>query len=165
MNPTISHARLLELVSYDPQTGIFTNRVTRAKRAKQGDVCGSKTGLGYIEMRIEGVRVLGHRLAWFYVHGEWPKHRIDHIDGDPSNNRLTNLRDVLHQTNMQNIALRNSTASGLAGAYPVGKRFKALIRLDGSSRHLGYFDTAEAAHAAYVAAKLKHHAGFTGRTR
>jgi hypothetical protein len=165
MNPIISHARLLELVHYDPESGVFTNRIARSSRWKAGSICGGPNRSGYIDMRIEGVRVFGHRLAWFYMYGEWPKYHIDHIDGNPSNNRIANLRDVRHQANMQNIALRTSCASGLAGAYQVGKRFKASIRFDGKTKHLGYFDTPESAHDAYVAAKVRHHEGFCGRRK
>lgn len=164
MSQTITHARLLELVSYDPETGVFTNRVSRARRAIAGAVCGGPNKLGYIDMRIEGFRVLGHRLAWFYVHGEWPVGEIDHIDGNPSNNRLTNLRDVPHMHNQQNVKLRGSTTSGLPGAYRVGERYKAIIRIAGRSKHLGYFDTPEAAHAAYIDAKRELHPGFVERS-
>jgi len=163
MKPTLAHARLLELVSYDPDTGVFTNRISRAKRALAGAVCGAPNKLGYIDIRIEGLRVLAHRLAWFYVYGEWPRHEIDHIDGDPTNNRIANLRDVPHAHNQQNVKLRGSATTGLPGAYRVGSRFKAMISVGGKTRHIGYFDTAEAAHAAYVAAKRAAHPGFVDR--
>lgn len=48
-------------------------------------------------------------MAWLLGTGAWPKHYIDHINGDPADNRLTNLRDVTHQVNMRNQKMRSST--------------------------------------------------------
>jgi hypothetical protein len=148
------------MLHYDPETGIFTNLTDRHHAARKGEIAGSRTALGYIEIGLLGERFLAHRLAWLYVHGRWPDGEIDHRDGARSNNRLKNLRDVPHEHNQQNIRMPVAK-SGLPGAYQVGERFKALIRVGGKSRHLGYFDTAEAAHSAYVEAKRKFHAGST----
>jgi hypothetical protein len=159
---TLTAERVRDLLHYDPETGLFTNRIKRGNRAGVGLLTGNRMRLGYTEMRVEGMRVTAHRLAWLYVHGEWPKHEIDHIDGDPTNNRISNLRDVPHLHNMQNVKLRGSSTSGLPGAYRVRNRFKALIQVGGKQRHLGYFDTAEEANAAYMKAKAEFHPGFAG---
>lgn len=57
---------------------------------------------GYRIITINQVNYLAHRLAWLYVHGEWPKYEIDHINRKPSDNRISNLRDVPHHVNMKN---------------------------------------------------------------
>ena len=54
---------------------------------------------GHIRICIMRVKYLAHRLAWLYVTGSWPSQDIDHIDGDPTNNRFANLREVTHQEN------------------------------------------------------------------
>lgn len=162
MASNLTHARLLELLHYHPGVGIFTNRITRHWSAQAGEIAGNVNALGYISIGIDGKPFLAHRLAWLYVHGVWPAGVIDHIDGDPGNNRIANLRDVSRKMNQQNMReAMKSSGTGLLGAYRNGKRFKSSIQVDGRLRHIGHFATAEEAHAAYLEAKRKHHEGCT----
>lgn len=146
---------------YDPETGVFTRirSVGRHGRHKAGTVAKACNSHGYTVIRIGGVLHGAHRLAWLYVHSEWPN-VIDHINGDRSDNRIANLRNVTQTENMQNLksAPRNSR-SGLLGAHRFGRsrRWTSRIRIGGKSVKLGLFDTAEEAHAAYMAAKAVHH--------
>lgn len=156
-------ARVRELLRYDPVSGVFTNAVTRHRRAKAGDIAGSihKAG-GYIEISIDGKRYLAHRLAWLYMMGRWPENHIDHRDGDRKNNAWANLRDASRRINQQNF--RHATVanrSGLLGAFRHGTRFKSSIRVNGLPKHLGYFATAIEAHHAYLRAKREYHEGCT----
>lgn len=161
---TLTAERLREMLLYDPRTGTFTWKASR-RGAKAGSVAGSHRGRGYYRICIDGVFYRSHRLAWLYTHGEWPKHQIDHIDGNPSNNRISNLRDVTALTNSQNLrkASINNTSSGLLGVswHVRHKKWSAKIRIPGARLHLGYFDDKHEAHAAYVAAKRLHHDGCT----
>lgn len=95
--------------------------------------------------------------------GEEPRHEIDHIDTDKSNDAWANLRDVLQVTNLQN--KRRARADNKLGVLGVSRtrsgRFEASLGHEGRKVPLGYHDTAEAAHAAYVAAKRQIHAGCT----
>lgn len=142
-------ARLKELLQYDPETGVFTWKRRRgAKRATAG--CYNR--LGYRLIGVDYDLHMAHRLAWLYVHGEWPPSHIDHINGDPSDNRIANLRLATQSQNGANARLRSDNTSGYKGAYwfkPV-KRWMSSICKDGKQVHLGYFDTAEQAHAAYM---------------
>lgn len=111
---------------------------------------------------IDGAAYATHRLVWFYVHGKWPEHEIDHINGDRSDNRISNLRDVPAAINRQN--LRTSHKDKIAGPLgahfnKVSRKWKASICVNYRHTHLGTFATAEDAHAAYVAAKRMLHAG------
>lgn len=102
----LKHGRLLELLSYDLQTGVFTARVGRSWRVRTGSVVGGTSHQsGYRLIRIDYESYLAHRLAWFYVHGEWPSGEVDHIDGDTDNNAIRNLRVVTHQQNRWNAPL------------------------------------------------------------
>jgi hypothetical protein len=88
--------------------------------------------------------------------------QIDHIDGDGLNNRKSNLRLATRSENARNRRINKNSTSGLKGASWVEsrKRWRAEIRADGKQIHLGYFNTPEAAHAAYVAASEKMHGEF-----
>lgn len=161
MNP-LSAERVRELLNYDPETGVFTWRQRRAG-VRFGHPTGCPGGGGGLVIRVDGSLRKAHRLAWLYVHGFWPEQEIDHIDGDPTNNRIANLRDVSRRTNQQNLRRASSRSScGVQGVCRNGKNgWMATIGYQGKSRYLGTFRTTEEAHAAYVAAKRELHPGNT----
>lgn len=99
----ITHDELLSRYHYDPDTGIFTNRRT-GKRAGGVTFSTSRRDKPYrfVNLKIDKKNYKAHRLAWFYIHGAWPTHVIDHIDQDSLNNRLSNLRDVTLSENTKN---------------------------------------------------------------
>lgn len=152
-----------EHLHYDPDTGLFTwlKTVPHGGKAKVGAVAGTKTVNGRIGIGIFGYRFYAHRLAWLYVYGYWPKKHIDHIDGNPSNNKLNNLREANQSENLQNLSSRPkiSNKSGFVGASwsNYHKKWVAVIRINGKQTFLGRFPTPELAHAAYCEAKAKHH--------
>jgi hypothetical protein len=88
--------------------------------------------------------------------------QIDHIDGDGLNNRKSNLRLATRSENARNRRINKNSTSGLKGAFWVEsrKRWRAEIKADGKKINLGYFNTPEAAYAAYVAASEKLHGEF-----
>jgi len=107
-----------------------------------------------------------HRVAWLYITGEWPRFYIDHIDGDKTNNRFSNLRDVDHGVNAQNLTkMKKMSKSGLLGVNLIrgahGDKWTANIRVKGALVYLGTFNTSEAAQAAYIAEKRLSHPGCT----
>lgn len=61
-----------------------------------------KNTLGYIAVGIDYHRYYAHRLVWLYMFGTMPKRTIDHINGNPSDNRLCNLRECSHADNQKN---------------------------------------------------------------
>lgn len=154
--------RLREVLHYEPSTGVFTWRVKPNRRIVIGAVAGSKTAAGRIQISVDGTDYLAHRLAWLYQTGTWPTDEIDHWDTHPLNNRFANLRDATRQVNQENLRrARIDSHTGLLGVTAIGERFVARIKVNKKSIHLGRFDTAEAAHLAYVAAKRERHAGNT----
>lgn len=152
---------LRDLVSYDPETGVFRRRRSKGA-AKAGRVAGFLHGKGYLAFCVNG-RVYGcHRLAWLYVYGTFPDEEIDHINGIPDDNRVANLREASHRQNMGNRKGNRGSRSGLKGAYRVHGRNGLSDRWRSSilGRHLGNFDSAEEAHAAYVVAAEKEFGSF-----
>jgi hypothetical protein len=151
---TISHERLQELLHYDPETGDIRWRVRVAKRIRVGDLTGSREKRGYRRIMIDARLYLAHRLAWFYVHKEWPEREIDHINCDPSDNRLVNLRPATSSQNKANRRPNRSSSSPFKGATwcKRHRRWLAQIRINGTRKSLGYHASAQEAHAAYCEA-------------
>ncbi len=159
-HPSLPHADLQRLVSYNPATGVFIWLTSPSFNVKPGDVAGSLNGAGYRYIKICGVSVRASRLAWFYVHGTWPVAEVDHKNQDRGDDRIENLREATRSQNNQNrTAARRDSGTGLMGVSQRGSRWRAAIFVDGRIKHLGTHDTAEAAHAVYLAAKRRLHAG------
>ena len=152
---TAEHLR--EVLSYDPSTGVFTWRKARPK-VRAGMVAGGDCR-GYTVIRIDLVLYQAHRLAWLYVHGRWPKELIDHINGNPSDNRLCNLPEATQSQNMGNARLRKKSKSGFKGVRSSCSKWIAYLG-GHKYKHLGTFDTPEEAHAAYLAAAQERHGEF-----
>lgn len=158
----ISAERLRELLAYEPESGLFTWMCNRAGRKFAGTIAGSKNKKGYTEITVDGGRYWAHRLAWLHVHGVMPTGDIDHINGDRSDNRIANLRDVAHIVNAQNRTRTNrSNKSGVLGVWlhQRGGSWGACIQAAGVRHHIGYYPTKEEARAAYLAAKSELHQG------
>lgn len=156
--------RLRELLDYDPETGLLTYRVDRRNGSKAGDVAGWTAQRGIRVIEVDQKNYKAHRLAWLHVNGSWPQGDIDHINGDPADNRLVNLRDVPHLLNLQNRRKpRSGSKAGILGAQWDAARgkWKSSIRAQGKVTHLGRFDTAEEAQQAYLHAKRRLHDGCT----
>ena len=157
---TLTHARLREVLLFDTATGEFYWREKLATHTVVGSRAGGVDNRGYWRIRLFGISYAAHRLAWFYVHGEWPKADIDHKNRARVDNRLRNLRDVSRSVNMQNVTAAGG-ASGLRGVRRHRNgRFEARIVAGGKRHTLGYYSTADAAYAAYMEAKLRLHAGY-----
>lgn len=157
----ITQSDIKSVAHYDEQTGIFT-RLTSAGGFHIGTSMGRTDTYGYRQLNIQSRSYLAHRAAWLYVYGEWPTDEIDHIDGNRSNNAISNLRIVKRQGNNQNI--RKSRVTNIVGVLGVsrsGKKFTARINADGSQVHLGTFNTPEEAYESYLQAKRKFHVANT----
>lgn len=168
MADEIIAARVRELLHYDPSTGVFTRKIRLAQRHNVDDradflITGGNNE-GYCRVSFDSKRYLAHRVAWIYVHGKWPELDIDHINGNKSDNRLENLRAVNRTTNLENLRKPKgeNTASGFLGVTVRNKhRYVAKIQVNKKSIHIGIFDTATEAHAAYLVVKRKLHKGCT----
>jgi len=149
----LTQAYLKSRLSYDRETGIFVwTEPPHNHMRLLGCEAGGK-GTGYVMIKIDGVKYKAHRLAWLYETGEMPPERIDHWDTDTFNNAFGNLRPATQAQNCANSRVCKNKASGLpkgVKALPSG-RFQARIRFETRAIHLGSFDTAEEAHAAYFA--------------
>jgi len=153
--------RVVELLNYDPETGVFTRKVRR-RRFLAGEVAGTLNGKGYIRIRIDGKDYLAHRLAWLVVHGHLPD-ELDHINGEPSDNRIINLRQATRQENVRNTGMRVNNTSGYKGVCwgkSRGKWIATARDANGKSKYIGRFHNPEAASAAYEAYASRNYGAF-----
>lgn len=152
---------LRETFTYSCETGQFT-RVVAHRRDWIGRIAGSINGHGYVVIRIGKRAYAAHRLAWLYVHGEWPAGHIDHINGNKTDNRIANLRVVSPSESNQN--WRKAMPTNKVGLLGVSfddrrkvKKYRALIQLGERRIFIGAYATADEAHQAYIAVKRNLH--------
>jgi hypothetical protein len=122
----VSHELVCSLLAYDPETGIFSRRNGRGAASQVGYLMPK----GYRIIRVNYHKFLAHRLAWFYVHGEWPPHEIDHVNRRRDDNRIANLRPATRLENAQNICTSPRRTRCPEDVFPVWN--PALAALDPS---------------------------------
>ncbi len=158
--------RLRTLLSYDPETGHFTWRADKKNSrgqviARSGARAGGLNAGGYWQMVIDREHYFGHRLAWLYVHGEWPTNQIDHANGNPNDNRLCNLRIANHSQQRANQKLRKDSSTGVKGVYRhKSGLYCARCMRKGHPTFSAYFHSLEDAGAAYAAASKRMYGEF-----
>lgn len=105
-----------------------------------GDKAGWRSGNGYHMVNVLGKQVYIHRVIYLMIHGELPYH-VDHIDGNPSNNRIENLRSATKAQNAWNCKLHNSNSSGVRGVYwnKLRNKWYASVEVNKKKIHLGVF--------------------------
>ena len=153
-----------DFIHYDKETGVFVWSVSRPG-CSAGAVAGHINREGYRVIKIGRKPIRAHRLAWFMVFGAWPSSDLDHKNGIRDDNRISNLREADHCTNMQNKrkAMANNKSSGLLGVTwnKQHKRWQSKLMVNKKSHHVGLFESAEEAHLAYLNKKRQLHAGCT----
>lgn len=112
-----------------------------------GGAVGSRKSDGRVIIQIDGVEYKAHRLAWLMYYGSEPEGEIDHINRDPSDNRIENLRCVTHAENMYNRGVHKNNTSGTPGVrwHKTTSRWKVEIGVDGRLLSVGYYKTKEEA--------------------
>ena len=129
-----------ELLSYDPETGVFKWKVRVSKKVRIGDIAGHARADGYCVIRIRGKFYLAHRLAHLMMTGSWPNGDIDHINGSTSDNCWVNLRDVSRRDNLKNSRRRNDNTSGVTGVTRRYRKWRVEIRVNKKQIHLGSYE-------------------------
>lgn len=149
-------------LSYDVNTGVFTYTRKKGKMGA-GKIAGTTNKQGHIEINFNQKKYQAHRVAWLFCNGRWPDGIIDHINRDPKDNRISNLRESTDSDNMHNRDKAHPiNKTGLIGASFRKKTGKwvSQIRVNYKIFHIGVFDTPEEAHMAYMKEKLERHKSY-----
>lgn len=152
--------RLMSVLSYDPDTGVFRWKQKMGARAREGAIAGCTISTqGYRMIAVDRHTYRAARLAWLYVYGNPVPEYVDHRNGVRTDDRIDNLRSSTNSQNCANSGARKHNTSGFKGVSwdaEAGK-WKAKISVNYKQMNLGRFTTKEEAAAAYESAA---HAAF-----
>ena len=157
----LTQEHLKSILDYNLGTGIFTWKVNKSNRCKIGNVAGWSND-GYVAIEINNKQYKAHRLAWLYVNGETPQNLIDHIDGNRSNNKISNLRESTYQTNSENYKTPKTNKSGVKNVswYKNLNKWVVSISVKKIKKSIGYFDDIELAELVAIEARNKYRGEF-----
>lgn len=145
--------RLRDLFEY--ANGKLFWRVNRG-RVHVGDEAGTIGQIGKMYVQVDKKKYLVHRVIWMLHNDDCPEF-IDHIDGNPLNNRIDNLRPATKSQNAMNRKMHRNNASGFKGVYQIpSKKFAASICISGKNKYLGVFETPELAQNSYALAAQQY---------
>jgi hypothetical protein len=150
----IAPETLRQLFTFDPDEGIFRYQKDKV-RCKAGSVAGSIHRQGWRSIKINKRCYPAHHLAWLWVHGRWPIHEIDHINGVRDDNRFINLREADAFQQVMNSARPRTNTSGVKNVYfdREMNRYRVHLRHKKKSIHIGYFPTLQEAASAAADAR------------
>lgn len=140
---------------YNEQEGTFTWKRT-------GKLAGYTNPDGYVFIRINKKLYRAHRLVWLLRYGQFPEAEIDHVDGNPSNNRVENLRLASSSDNKCNTKRRKDNTSGVKGIhwYKAYKKWQVNICKNSKNKCLGYFTDIFEAYCVLTSYRNKLHGDF-----
>ena len=153
----ITQERVKSLFDYR-EDGNLVRRVQTSNRVKIGDVVGWGNSTGYMSVNLDGSHWLIHRLIYLYHHGVLPK-VIDHIDGNPLNNKIENLREATMEQNSLNQKGRKNSYSGIKNVYwhKKLKKWYVHVKRNKGIVHFGMFEDLEFAELVAIMAREKYH--------
>ena len=154
--------RIKELVSYEPESGKLFWLQPVARWIRVGEEAGTYCKHA-VDITLDKVTYRAHRIIWFLVTKKDPGNMmIDHIDGNPHNNKFENLRIATSRQNQCNQKIRRDNTSGLKGVSWSEERQKwqTGIQVNGKRVGLGRFNTKEEAYEAYCKAAKELHGEF-----
>ena len=91
---------------YDESSPSCLRWASARSNMKAGDVAGSLKPDGYWKVRNRGTPRGVHIVVWEMFNGPIGPREVDHIDGNPGNNKISNLRATDRAGQCRNAAIR-----------------------------------------------------------
>lgn len=157
---SITQNELLELFDY--RDGVLYWKVNKPhSQYKAGDVAGRTVKDGYNQICVNRMRILTHQIVFKMFHGYVPK-EIDHIDGNPNNNKIENLRPATSRQNKYNTKLSTRNKSGFKCVWwnKTAKKWQVKISIKGKQKDFGLYSDLELAGLVAQEARDKYHGAF-----
>jgi hypothetical protein len=176
----ITAAQLRAILDYNPETGVFRwrartpdmfsgaknpSRACAIWNAKYAEaVSGSASSGQWVAIPVNGKFMRAHRIAWVLSYGFETEFLIDHINRNPLDNRLCNLREATPSQNQRNRGMDPRNKSGFKGVSMCRhtQRWRVTLSLNRKQIHVGRFDCLEKAVEAYQEAAAKYHGVYSG---
>lgn len=156
--------KLRDALDYDPTTGELRWKETGSGRSP--DFIAGSGGCHYLSVCVDHINYSAHRVAFAIFHGRAPSGEIDHVDGNPRNNAISNLREATRVQNNWNMRGWSPYGKGVTkDPRRTENPFRARIRTKHGRRNLGVFATPELARAAYLAAETTEFGEFAFSAR
>jgi hypothetical protein len=155
----ITQGILKEMFTY--KDGKLFWKIRKAVCTIIGEEAGSTDIRGYCNISIDHKKYKTHRLIFLLHHGYLPEY-IDHIDGNPTNNRIENLRECTAAQNQWNQKENTRNTSGIKGVawHKRVKQWQARVCVSGVRHYLGYFRSPELAAKAVKEFREQYHGDF-----
>lgn len=158
---TITQKQLQEIFTYKDGC-LYWKTIHSNKNISQiGKMAGHTRKSKYVAIKVNGEIYLAHRLIYLYHFGYFPV-VLDHIDGNPSNNHIENLREATHAQNLLNAKLRSDSSSGSKNVSWHKRRNKWYVQMQvyGKAKSFGYYEDIELAELVATMAREKYHGVF-----
>ena len=146
---------------FDYRNGDLYWKVKSSTKVSIGDRAGTLNAKSYRQISIKGWLYLAHRLIYLMHHGHLPW-CIDHIDGNPLNNKIENLREATMSQNMKNRPINSNNTSGFKNIYKSknGKKWIVVLMVKNKQKYFGSYEDIELANLVATEARAKYHKEF-----
>lgn len=159
-NTTFNKQEIHELFDYRDGQIYWKKPYKKNARHKAGDLAGFINN-GYWGVRMNGKFYAAHRIVWL-LHNDFLPRDVDHIDGNPLNNKIENLRAATRQQNAYNSKKPSNNTSGYKNViwHKNSKKWQVLMRVDGKMRWFGTYFDKEVANFVAETMRYKYHKNF-----
>lgn len=152
----LTQEKLKDILWYEKDTGEFIWKVDYSN-VSRFDTAGYVDDKGYRKIEINHKPYFAHRLAWLYEYGEFPNGVVDHIDRNPSNNAISNLRIATRSQNAFNRPASKNNKLKRKNIYERKGKFMVQLRVNYKLMHFGTFEDLELAELVAIEAREKYH--------